>query len=261
MLRRQPMEGSVKHDKRTLESDPLVNELLRHLPADEWQRLSADARVVTMRYAEVLFNDDEPRDLAFFPLTALISMIAVMRNGDEVEYGSIGREGMVGLQVALGAQVLRGRAICQLEGEVLCLPGSAIRESGRTPELHRLLMRYAQSTINVLAQSAACNALHSLRERTARWLLITRDRAGADDFALTQDFLAKMLGVRRAGVTDIAGGLQRESLIEYARGHIRVLDPAGLGAVSCECYELIRDEYARVFEPSPETSDEVPAPR
>lgn len=244
----------MKHDERTVTSDPLVNEILRHLPVDEWQRLSAHARIITLRYAEVLFNDDEPPDMAFFPLTALISMMSVMRNGDEVEYGSIGREGMVGLQVALGAQALRGRAICQLEGEVLCLPGAAVRESDRSPELHRLLMRYAQSTINVLAQSAACNALHSLRERTARWLLITRDRAGADDFALTQDFLSKMLGVRRAGVTDVAGELQRESIIEYARGHIRVLDAVRLGEVACECYELIRNEYARVFEPAPETA-------
>ena len=248
----------MKHE-RILESDPLVNDLLRHLPAEEWQRLSAHARVMTLRYGEVLFNDDEPRDMAFFPLTALISMIAVMRNGDEVEYGSIGREGMVGLQVALGAQALRGRAICQLEGEVLGLPGAAIRESGRTPELHRLLMRYAQSTINVLAQSAACNALHSVRERTARWMLITRDRAGTDDFALTQDFLSKMLGVRRAGVTDVAGDLQRDSIIEYTRGHIRVLDAVRLGEASCECYELIRDEYARVFQASPETPGDAAA--
>jgi CRP-like cAMP-binding protein len=246
----------VKHDERTLESDPLVNELLRHLPADEWERVSAESRIITLRYAEVLFNDDEPPDMAFFPLTALISMMAVMRNGDEIEYGSIGREGMVGLQVALGAQALRGRAICQLEGEVLALPGAAIRESDRTPELHRLLMRYAQATINVLAQSAACNALHSVRQRTARWLLITRDRAGVDDFALTQDFLSKMLGVRRAGVTDVAGELQRELIIEYARGHIRVLDAGRLREISCECYDLIHDEYTRVFETAPETTSD-----
>jgi CRP-like cAMP-binding protein len=249
----------VKHDERTLESNPLVNELLRHLPADEWRQLSAHTRIMTLRYAEVLFNDDEPPDMAFFPLTALVSMMAVMRNGDEIEYGSIGREGMVGLQVALGAQALRGRAICQLEGEVLCLPGAAIRESDRAPELHRLLMRYAQSTINVLAQSAACNALHSVRERTARWLLITRDRAGADDFALTQDFLSKMLGVRRAGVTEVARDLQRESIIEYTRGHIRVLDAVRLEQASCECYERIRDEYARVFDPAPEMTSDEPA--
>ncbi len=240
----------MKHDKRVQESDPLVNDLLRHLPADEWQRLSADSRVTTLQYGEVLFQDDEPQDMAFFPLTALVSMITVMRNGDEIEYGSIGREGMVGLQVALGAQALRGRAICQLEGEVLCLPGAAVRASEGLPKTHRLLMRYAQSTINVLAQSAACNALHSIPERTARWLLITRDRAGSDQFALTQDFLSKMLGVRRAGVTDAAGHLQNESIIEYTRGHICVLDAVRLEQASCECYELIRDEYARVFDSS-----------
>lgn len=243
----------MRSDKRRHESDPLVNDLLRHLPSDEWRRLSAETRIITLRYDEVLFRDDEPPDMAFFPLTALISMIAVMHNGDEVEYGSIGREGMIGLQVALGAQALRGRAICQLEGEVLALPGAEVRESGRSPELHRLLMRYAQATINVLAQSAACNALHSVRERTARWLLITRDRAGSDDFALTQAFLSKMLGVRRAGVTEVASELQRDAIIEYTRGHIRVLDASRLQDVSCECYELIRTEYARVFEKAPAT--------
>ncbi len=178
--------------------------------------------------------------------------MAVMRNGDEIEYGSIGREGMVGLQVALGAQALRGRAICQLEGEVLCLPSAAVAIPivPRSFTVCSCAMRKAPSTCS---QSAACNALHSVRERTARWLLITRDRAGADDFALTQDFLSKVLGVRRAGVTEAAGDLQRESIIEYTRGTIRVLDAVRLEHASCECYQRIRDEYARVFDPAPET--------
>ncbi|MEA2718178.1 MAG: hypothetical protein QOJ39_42 [Candidatus Eremiobacteraeota bacterium] len=238
----------MKRHIRTPETNPLANDLLQHLPADEWQRLSEDAQIITLHAADVVFSDDEPPDMAFFPLTAMISTMALMRDGDEIEYGSIGREGMLGLQVALGAQPLRGRAICQLDGEVLCLPGTSLRRAADAPELHRLLMRYAQSTINVLAQSAACNGLHSVRERTARWLLMTRDRAGDDNFPLTQAFLSKMLGSRRAGVSDAAGDLQRDGIIEYERGHIHVRDSVRLERASCECYERIRDEYARVFD-------------
>jgi CRP-like cAMP-binding protein len=178
-------------------------------------------------------------------------MIAEMANGDECEYGCVGREGMLGLQIALGAQPLRGRALCQLEGEAVRFDGAflhAITDSGETPELHRLLLRYAQATINVLAQSAACNALHANPERTARWLLLSRDRAGNNRFSLTHEFLAKMLGVRRSSVTKIAEALQDDGIISYARGHIQILDENALAAKSCECYGIIRDEYALVFQ-------------
>lgn len=231
-------------------TDPLLNHLLEHLPVAEWKALEERATVVTLRQGELLFVAEEPVDLAYFPLTCIISMIAEMANGDECEYGCIGREGMLGLQLALGAQPLRGQALCQLEGAALRLDGSVLRdltESGAAPELHRLLLRYAQATINVLAQSAACNALHSVTERTARWLLMSRDRAGNDDFALTQEFLAKMLGVRRASVTEIAGKLQRRGIITYRRSHIQVRDSDALEAASCECYRLMRFEFALVY--------------
>jgi CRP-like cAMP-binding protein len=212
--------------------------------------LLSNAQVLTLKHGQVLFNAGEPADMAYFPLTAIVSMIALMKNGDEIEYGTIGREGMVGLQVALNAQPLRGRALCQLEGEVICFHGAELRqiEQAAAPQLQRLLLRYAQATINVLAQSTACNALHSVRERTARWLLLTRDRAGGETFDLTQEFLAKMLGVRRVSVTEIAGDLQREGIIEYIRRQIRILDSKRLEATTCECYELIRDEYLRVLD-------------
>jgi CRP-like cAMP-binding protein len=240
----------MQREPRVPESDARVNALLGHLPLDEWSLLLPNAQVVTLKLGTVLFSDGEPADMVYFPLTAIVSMMALMRDGREIEYGSIGREGMVGLQVALNAQPLRGRAICQLEGETVCFTGYELRkmESAATPELQRLLMRYAQGTINVLAQSTACNALHSVRERTARWLLMTRDRAGADTFDLTQEFLSKMLGVRRAGVTEVAGDLQQDGIIEYIRGQIRVLDGKRLESTSCECYTLIRDEYARVLD-------------
>ena len=240
----------MKRERRVPEDDPRANTLLAHLPADEWSLLLPNARILTLKHGQVLFSDDEPADMAYFPLTAIVSMIALMKNGQEIEYGSIGREGMVGLQVALNAQPLRGRALCQLEGEVVGFQHVALRKIGAAaaPELHRLLLRYAQATINVLAQSTACNALHSVRERTARWLLMTRDRAGRDAFDLTQAFLSKLLGVRRAGVTEVAGAMQRQGIIEYTRSQIRICDGDRLELASCECYALIRAEYGRVLD-------------
>lgn len=228
-----------------------MNDLLANIPDAEWSLLEPHARIVALKHAQLMFTDEQPADMSFFPLTSIVSMIAEMANGDECEYGCIGREGMLGLQVALGAQPLRGRALCQLEGDALCLDGAILRtvtSSNQAPELHRLLLRYAQATINVLAQSAACNSLHSLSQRTARWLLLTRDRAGSDEFNLTQEFLARMLGVRRASVTDIARDFQKHDVIDYSRGHIRIVDGIALEAESCECYALMRDEYARIYQ-------------
>jgi CRP-like cAMP-binding protein len=240
----------MQRELRIPQHDPRVNALLGHLPEAELRRLLPSVQVVTLRQAQVLFSDQEPADVAYFPLTAIISMLALMRDGQEIEYGSIGREGMVGLQVALNAQPLRGSAICQLEGEAVCVSGANLRkiEIGSAPELQRLLLRYAQATINVLAQSTACNALHSVRQRTARWLLMSRDRAGDDVFDLTQEILSKMLGVRRAGVTEVAGDLQREGIIDYIRGQIRICDAKRLESTVCECYPLIRDEYLHVLD-------------
>lgn len=181
-------------------------------------------------------------------------MIAEMADGQEAEYGCIGREGMLGLHVALGAQPLRGRALCQLPGSAVCIDGSALRKltaSGKAPELHRILLRYAQASINTLAQCVACNALHDVRKRTARWLMLSRDRAGSDTFMLTQEFLARMLGVRRSSVSDVARYLQDRKIIHYHRGKIDILDSEALETKSCECYAIMRDEYALVCEPGP----------
>jgi CRP-like cAMP-binding protein len=229
---------------------PLTNKFLGSLPQAEWALLKPSATVVTVKYAELLFADREPANVTYFPLTCIISMIAEMANGDQCEYGCIGREGMLGLQVALGAQPLRGRALCQLEGEAVRLDGAILRKltaSGQAPALHSLLLRYAQANINTLAQSAACNALHDIAQRTGRWLLSSRDRAGSNRFALTQDFLAKMLGVRRASVTEVARDLQSRKIIDYRRGEINILDVGALEQQTCECYRIMREEYELVF--------------
>ena len=243
--------SSEKNPQRQPQIEPFTNRLLASLPTTEWNVLKPYAEIVTLRHAQLLFTDNEPVNVAYFPLTCIVSMIAEMANGDECEYGCIGNEGMLGLQVALAAQPLRGRALCQLEGEAVRFEGEFLREltsSGQAPELHRLLLRYAQATINILAQSAACNVLHPIAQRTARWMLMSRDRAGSRYFGLTQEFLAKMLGVRRASVSDAAANLQDNKVIEYTRGSIHVLDDEQLKARSCECYEIMQNEYGLVFQ-------------
>lgn len=230
--------------------EPTANHLVRHLPASEWALLRPHISEVTLHSGQLLFADGEPGDVVYFPLTCIISMIAEMANGDECEYGCIGREGMLGLQIALGAQPLRGRALCQLTGTALRIDGTLLHSlttNDTAPELHRLLLRYAQATINVLAQSAACNALHTLTERTARWLLSSRERAGSDHFELTQEFLSRMLGVRRASVTAVAGVLQGAQTIRYSRGHIEVRDLTALENAACECYTAMREQFEAVF--------------
>ena len=231
----------------------MVNHLLAHLPDNEWGMLEPHLSIVTLPHAKLMFRYEEPADYTYFPLTCIVSMISEMANGDECEYGCIGREGMLGLQVALGAQPLRGRALCQLEGEAVRFDGAILRgltASGKAPELHRLLLRYAQATINVLAQSAACNALHPITQRAARWLLMSRDRAGSDTFSLTHEFLAKMLGVRRASVSTIAEVFQSKDIIQYRRANVRIVNSEALEAEGCECYQLMRDEYRLVFQNS-----------
>jgi CRP-like cAMP-binding protein len=224
------------------------NRILRHLPESELGTMRPHLQRVHLVQAHELFDDDGAGRIAYFPETALISLIAVMRDGAAVEYRTVGAEGMAPLQLALGTLRSRGRAICQLSGETWCIEGTALRELlGSAPMLRRLLLRYAQATINVLAQSAACNALHDILQRCARWLLTTHDRTGTDRFPMTQEFLAMMLGVRRAGVSEAAAALQRLGAIRYRRGEITVVERALLEQISCECYAVMRREYELVF--------------
>jgi CRP-like cAMP-binding protein len=232
-------------------SDAPANRLLSSIPYAEWEVLRPHATTVTLQSSQTLFAHGETNDIVYFPITSVVSMIAEMANGDRCEYGVIGSEGMLGLQIALCAQPLRGTALTQIGGSTVRLKGEMLRKAtaaGQTPHLERLLLRYAQATINVLAQSAACNALHPIYRRTARWLLLSRDRVGSDNLALTQEFLARMLGVRRASVTEAAARLHSKKIIEYDRGNIHLLHSEALEAESCECYRVIRDEYDRLFE-------------
>ncbi len=222
---------------------PSANRLLAALPKGEYRRLLPALERVTLRFAEVLY---EPRALirhVYFPDDSTVSLLAGVAERSTLEVGFVGKEGMAGISVMLGVDTSPHRAIVQGAGTAVRMKASALRkESGRTGPLHDLLHRYAHSLLMQVSQSAACNHFHTVDARLARWLLMSGDRTEADEFRLTQDFISDLLGVRREGVSKAAGVLQKDGLITYSRGHIRILDRARLGAVSCECYGIIKDE-------------------
>jgi CRP-like cAMP-binding protein len=183
----------------------------------------------------------------YFPIAGLISMVVTMADGAVVEIGMVGREGMYSVSAILSENTPLQKAMVQLPGRALQMKKHLLREGMQADcVLQRLLLRYADATLNAVVQSAACNRLHLLEQRCARWLLACRDRADADKFAITHQFLAMMLGVRRPGVTVVARSLQKHGLISYYHGTMTVIDRVALEAAACECYRVIRDEFDRL---------------
>ncbi len=190
----------------------------------------------------------------------MISIVAMMRDGAAVEVGIAGREGMLGVQAVLGDDISLNEAMVQIPGSALRLPAEVLRREAQTSvQLRGVLLRYVQAYLNSATQSAACNRAHLLEQRLARWLLTARDRAGADRLPLTHEFIAMMLGVRRAGVTVAAQSLQSAGLIHYAHGRITIADREGLEAAACECYEVTTREYARLLGIGGEDEDKAAA--
>jgi CRP-like cAMP-binding protein len=217
--------------------DAEQNRLLRALPTEIYGELQPYLVRTELRNGQVLWKGQAPIETVYFPRTCVLSLIVELEKGTPVEAGTIGREGMAGLAIALGADSTAVTAICQIPGEAAAISASDFRTLlSRFPALERHVFRYAQAMIDETSQSVACNARHTLDERCARWLTMTRDRVASDSFPLTHEFLAYMLGVRRAGVTEAAGALKRAGLIRYSRGRITIVDGAGLEAAACECY-------------------------
>lgn len=228
------------------------NRLLRALPSTERQPLLPALELVPLRMRERLIEPDVPIPFVYFPLHGVISLISTLGDGTQVEVATIGNEGLIGLPLVLYANTIPFTAFVQVSGEALRMDaevfGRLLHEG--TGTMNQLLYRYSQALFNQLAQHVVCNRLHRIAHRCARWLLLTHDRVGRDEFPLTHDFLALMLGVRRASVTEVAGRLQKAGLIRYRLGVIRVLDRAGLEATSCECYGVIKQEYDRLLGPA-----------
>jgi CRP-like cAMP-binding protein len=224
------------------------NQLLASLPPDEFALLASALRSVELNTRQTLHTPDRPIELVYFPERGMVSMVATLEGGQLMEVGIVGREGMVGLPVVLGAESGSVEAMVQVPGAALSLPAAILVEAlDRTPALKALLLRYMQAFHVQVAQTAACNGCHPVEERLARWLLMTHDRVGSDTFPMTQEFIATMLGVRRAGVSVTAGILQRTGVITYKHGHIAVLDRPGLESTSCECYGTVRRQFERLL--------------
>lgn len=222
--------------------NPLFGALRRLAP--EW---SADADVVNLRPGEPVSDNGMYPGTAYFPLSCVISKLAVMGDGRAVEFATVGREGLAGAAEVLTGAPLRVRVICQVPGAAARVDRAELAAVVRDNSSARnLLERYVQTLLVQVAQIAACNRLHPVEERCARWLLMTHDRVVGDEFLLTQEFLAQMLGVRRARVNVAAGMLQRSGLISYTRGRIRIADRPALERVACECYHVIRGEYEQL---------------
>lgn len=226
------------------------NLILSALPAEEYERLSSQLEFVELPLGMILYDLEEPIRYAYFPLSGAVSLVTVLRDGGSVEAGVIGNEGMVGIPLVLGTELeLNHRAQAQVAGSALRLKAAALQKEFRSSErLRSLLLRHLHAFMTQVSQTVACNRMHKLDERLARWLLSCQDRLGSDEFALTQEFIAEMLGVRRAGVSVAVTQLQERGLIKHRRGHIQILDRHGLEAVSCECYSTVRREYQRLSE-------------
>jgi CRP-like cAMP-binding protein len=227
---------------------PTANHLLAQLPSDEYARLSTHLEPVTLTIGDVLYYPQDPVTHVYFPNRGTVSVIATFENSEGVEVGVVGNEGMLGVNVVLGSVTTPHEAVVQQPGDGLRMPTEVLRqEFKKGGQLHDLILRYTQAFIIQIAQTAACNRSHPLGGRLARWLLMSHDRAMTDELLLTHDFIAVMLGTRRAGVSEAAGKLQYDGLIKYKRGHIQIIDRKGLEAISCECYPIVKREFERLF--------------
>jgi CRP-like cAMP-binding protein len=226
-----------------------INRLLAALPLAEWQRWSPLLEPIEMPLGTVLCESGQTLSHVYFPTTAIVSLLYVMENGASAEIAVVGNDGLVGISLFMGGESTLSRAVVQSAGQGFRLKAQTLKdEFTRAPVLH-LLLRYTQALITQMAQTAVCNRHHSLDQQLCRWLLLSRDRLQGDELVMTQELIANMLGVRREGVTEAALKLQHAGLIRYARGHITVLDRAGLEKRSCECYEVVRKEYDRLLPP------------
>lgn len=224
------------------------NRLLRALPQPSLARLLPALEPMRSGIKEKFYEVDQPIAYVYFVLDGVASMLALDDDGKAIEIATVGNEGMVGLPAFLGAETAPIRTIMQVPGDVLRLRADTFRRHiADDPDLIAILHRYTQALLTQISQSSACNRLHSTEERCARWLITTHDRVAGDTFPLTHEFLAQMLGVRRATVSQAAGALQAAGVITYARGIVHVLDRARLEQTSCECYGIIAREYDRLL--------------
>jgi CRP-like cAMP-binding protein len=223
---------------------PPTNQILAALPKAEHKRLLPNLERFPLVLGEMIYQPGDLIRHVYFPNSGIVSLLATVEDGSSLEVGIVGREGMVGMPVFMEAKTSRNGAVVQGTGSALRMKASVFRKECDTCRaLPRLLQRYTHSLWIQLSQTAVCNRFHPIDARLARWLLMTRDRMGADEFQVTQEFLSNMLGVLREGVNKAAGSLQRRQLVRYNRGTLTILKRVALKAVACNCYQIIKDEY------------------
>lgn len=231
---------------------PLQNHLLAALPTEVRGRLFPHLEQVFMPLGEVLYESGDTPRYVYFPIDSIVSLLYVMESGASAEISVVGNEGLIGIALFMGGESTPSRAIVQSAGYAYRSPAQNIKdEFNRHGEMLLLMLRYTQSLITQMAQTAVCNRHHSVDQQLCRWLLLSLDRLPSNQLTMTQELIANMLGVRREGVTDAAGKLQKLGVIEYNRGHITVLDRPKLEKLSCECYAVVKKETDRLLSPLP----------
>ncbi|MBT2785167.1 MULTISPECIES: Crp/Fnr family transcriptional regulator [unclassified Halomonas] len=224
------------------------NSLLRLLTEEELTHLLPSFEKVTLTLGQSLSESGKQMSHVYFPLDAIVSLLCVMEDGASTEIAVVGYEGVVGVSLFMGGETTPSRAIVQSAGQAYRLKGQLLKnEFYRAGSMQRLLLRYTQALLTQMAQTAVCNRHHSLDKQLCRWLLLSLDRLHSNELLMTHELIANMLGVRREGVTEAAGKLQRAGLISYNRGHITVIDRPGLEARVCECYSVVKNEYDRLL--------------
>ena len=225
-----------------------LNYLLAALPSDERERIAPHLSPVSMQLGQVVYESGDHLSHVYLPTTAIISMLYVMENGASAEIAVVGRDGLLGVALFMGGETMPNRAIVQSAGQAFRLSGEIVKqEFARGGALQRLFLRYTQALITQMAQTAVCNRHHSIAQQFCRWLLLSLDRLESNDVRMTQELIANMLGVRRAGVTETAKKLQDDGAIRYSRGLIEVVDRRALETQVCECYKVVKRESDRLF--------------
>jgi len=232
------------------------NAILACLTGDEKALALQHGELVDFKLHQNVYQPDQRIKDAYFPLGAILSIVARMKDGSAIEIGTIGREGTSAIPLIMGSETTANESFCQVPGLAWKMPATTFRRLlGQSQTFREFLNRYLQAYLNMLGQLAACNRLHSVYERCARWLLMTQDRVGGDKFPLTHEFLAIMLGSRRSGVTIAAETLKRAGLIDYEHGWITILNRGGLQAATCECYEITAAQFGDLLSVRPATKE------
>ena len=228
--------------------DPRHNRLLAALPDAEWERWLPNLEAVDMPLGKVLYEPGIRLTHVYFPTSSIVSLLYVMEDGASAEIAVVGHDGLVGISLFMGGESTTNRAVVQSAGLGFRLKANLLMlEFNRAGPVLHLLLRYTQALITQMAQTAVCNRHHSLDQQLCRWLLLSLDRLPTNELIMTQELIANMLGVRREGVTEAAGNLDKAGLISYRRGHIVVLDRDGVEKRTCECYSVVRREYDRLL--------------